>query len=462
MNVYRRPTMKTPYEILGISNEASMDEIKYAFREKAKKTHPDLNQNDTILEEKFIEVTNAYKILCDPILKRKLDYDILENSDLNFWNSHEKFDSQILHEVIKELIVKMQTQAESHKRNASKALWKGLAWLFGGLLITLVSYLSAVNNGGGTYIVTYGAIIFGALQAFRGFAVYNEINSSIANYEKYLWNKFDEIIASDFVVSDDNEFYNYSTSQNETHNMSSNRNSKTTSNTPIFNKCESDVQQVNNKVPFLVWLLIIVIVIFIISSMDSNSSDFDIVQQPVVQETTEGIQLPKNYLSPKDSLELNSQINYDQALSFMSNQYSRDEINYIIGVLNKLDYYLAENMYNELIAAVVHFQKANNLEVDGMVGPMTMKELSKSLAIKEEGATVKYRIKFDSNVVKEYGWSSNKVENFVYFVSYDFDYDNSYNNGYYLYPYEVNLKSQEVIAVTDSLFDKYRRLGFID
>ncbi len=64
---------KNYYEILGLSHEASADEIKKAFRKLALKLHPDKNQNDPVSENKFKEVTSAYSVLSDPFKKR--DYD---------------------------------------------------------------------------------------------------------------------------------------------------------------------------------------------------------------------------------------------------------------------------------------------------------------------------------------------------------------------------------------------------
>lgn len=60
------------YEVLGISKDASEQEIKKAFRKKAMEYHPDRNKEPDA-EEKFKEVANAYEVLSDPQKRKAYD-----------------------------------------------------------------------------------------------------------------------------------------------------------------------------------------------------------------------------------------------------------------------------------------------------------------------------------------------------------------------------------------------------
>ena len=55
-----------PYQILGVSRDASEDEIRQAYRRLAKKYHPDLNPGDAQAAQKMNEINEAYDLLKNP------------------------------------------------------------------------------------------------------------------------------------------------------------------------------------------------------------------------------------------------------------------------------------------------------------------------------------------------------------------------------------------------------------
>jgi DnaJ-class molecular chaperone len=65
--------MKNPYEVLGLAQSASQDEIKATYRNLAKELHPDMNPGDTIVEQRFKEVTAAYEMLSDEAKRAQFD-----------------------------------------------------------------------------------------------------------------------------------------------------------------------------------------------------------------------------------------------------------------------------------------------------------------------------------------------------------------------------------------------------
>lgn len=71
---------KDYYKILGLeTNKVTADEIKIAFREQAKKYHPDVNGGNSKTEERFKDINEAYRVLASSSTKRKYD---------RMWNTH--------------------------------------------------------------------------------------------------------------------------------------------------------------------------------------------------------------------------------------------------------------------------------------------------------------------------------------------------------------------------------------
>lgn len=69
---------KDYYKILGVERNANKDQIKRAYRELAKKIHPDRNPGNKKAEEQFKEVNEAYQVLSDP--EKRARYDQLGES----------------------------------------------------------------------------------------------------------------------------------------------------------------------------------------------------------------------------------------------------------------------------------------------------------------------------------------------------------------------------------------------
>lgn len=69
------------YSVLGVSKGASQDDIKKAFRQQAKKYHPDANPNDPKAEAQFKEVNEAYDVLGDP--QKRQQYDLMGQAGAN-------------------------------------------------------------------------------------------------------------------------------------------------------------------------------------------------------------------------------------------------------------------------------------------------------------------------------------------------------------------------------------------
>ncbi len=81
----KRMAKRDYYEVLGVSKNATEDEIKKAYRKIALQNHPDTHPNDKDAEERFKEASEAYEVLSDP--KKRSSYDQFGFSGVNDFQS---------------------------------------------------------------------------------------------------------------------------------------------------------------------------------------------------------------------------------------------------------------------------------------------------------------------------------------------------------------------------------------
>ncbi|RYD72605.1 MAG: J domain-containing protein, partial [Verrucomicrobiaceae bacterium] len=64
---------KDYYKTLGVSKNATHDDIRKAFRKLAREYHPDVAKDKKTAEAKFKEINEAYEVLGDPEKRKKYD-----------------------------------------------------------------------------------------------------------------------------------------------------------------------------------------------------------------------------------------------------------------------------------------------------------------------------------------------------------------------------------------------------
>ena len=112
---------KDYYKILGLeTSRVSIDEIKVAYRNAAKKYHPDVNIGDSLAEERIKDINEAYRVLSVPSSKRKYD---------RIWNSHnlvnKKFNIKGKDSIVKMFFGNIKQNHEEKRENKGKEPLRG-------------------------------------------------------------------------------------------------------------------------------------------------------------------------------------------------------------------------------------------------------------------------------------------------------------------------------------------------
>lgn len=113
---------KNYYKILNLeTTHVSIEEIKMAYRQAAKKYHPDLNVGDKLAEEKIKDINEAYRTLSVPASKRK--YDRIWNS--RFGKNEKAFSGKGEKASIINMFIGNTEGAEEKQGNLAKGMAKG-------------------------------------------------------------------------------------------------------------------------------------------------------------------------------------------------------------------------------------------------------------------------------------------------------------------------------------------------
>lgn len=188
--------MESYYEVLGVTPDATSEQIKTAYRSLAFKYHPDKNPNDKNAESVFKKISHAYSILSDSEKRRVYDTnnDAFESTETQnrytyedalyqFINTMYAYASEMTmknipsaqissflegkgcpRNVAKTIATSIESQRKTMVRKSAGMLFvKAILAILGGFIFTGISY----NMGGSRYVVFYGLILYGVWNGLK-------------------------------------------------------------------------------------------------------------------------------------------------------------------------------------------------------------------------------------------------------------------------------------------------------
>lgn len=134
------------YNILNLTNNATLTEIKKAYKKLVFLYHPDKTNNDLEKKEKFLQITDAYEILKDPYKKRK--YDIIYTSYTSSIFQAKKFEQTIKEKSEKldisvTLIISLR---DVYSKNTIDIIYKKYKYIDNEIKLINTKYKLNINN----------------------------------------------------------------------------------------------------------------------------------------------------------------------------------------------------------------------------------------------------------------------------------------------------------------------------
>jgi hypothetical protein len=129
------------YEILGVSPNASQDEIKKSFRNLALQHHPDKNKNSEESKQKFMKIIEAYEVLSDEQTRKDYDNNALQKRGTRTrWTPSADFGTVYSYEEIRRRYRPSNVRGGMWdiSDKASLGIWKATILLFACLAALLI------------------------------------------------------------------------------------------------------------------------------------------------------------------------------------------------------------------------------------------------------------------------------------------------------------------------------------